>query len=80
MRLRADAGAPFLDRGSETCSLELAHAVRRDIDTGAHLAQRRSLLVHGDFEPMRDQGIGGEQAADAAADDHDLGSRFFHLL
>jgi hypothetical protein len=57
----------------------VAHAVRREVDAGAHLAQRRGLLAHRYVEAVRDQRIGGEQAADAAADDQDRGSSFSQL-
>ena len=76
MRLRADPGAPFLHRGAEADALQMAHAVRREVDAGADLAERRGLLVDRDPEAVRDQRIGGEQAADAAADDRDVGFGF----
>ena len=66
---RADAGAPALDRAAESDALEVAHRVRRDVDAGADLADRRGLLVDGDAQPVREQRVGREQAADAAADD-----------
>ena len=42
---RADPRAPFLDGGPEPHPLELAHAVRSEIDAGADFAQRGRLLV-----------------------------------
>ena len=65
---QADTGAPALDRAAEPDALEVTYRVRRDIDAGADLADRRGLLVDGDAQPAREQRVGREQAADAAAD------------
>ena len=74
MRAGADARAPLLDRRAESDALHLPHAVRRDENAGADFAERGRLLVDRHLQPLRDQRIGGEQAADAAADDYDLRS------
>ncbi len=74
-RAGADARAPLLDRRTEAHALELTHRVRRDEDTGADLAECGRLLVDGTSQSLRDQRIGGEQAADAAADDDHCRSR-----
>src|SRR4029079_6698595 len=74
----ADPGAPFLRGRAEADPLQMAHAVRREIDAGADLAELRRLLVDRDVEAVRDQRVGGEQAADAAADDGDMGFRIGH--
>ena len=71
---RADTGAPALDRAAEPDAFEVTYGVRRDIDAGADLADRRGLLVDGDAQPAREQGIGREQAADASADYRDAGT------
>ena len=71
---RADTGAPALDRAAEPDALQVSYRVRRHVDTGADLADRRGLLVDGNVQPAREQRVGREQAADAAADDRDAGS------
>ena len=78
MRLGADPRAPFFHRGAEADALQLTHAVGREIDAGPDLAERRRLLVHRHFQAVRDQGIGGEQAADATAHDRDARSSVCH--
>ena len=74
-RIVADLGAPFLDRWAEPHALQLAHAVRRDVDAGADLAQRGGLLVHRHPQTLRDQRVRREQAADSATDDDNAGPR-----
>ena len=78
MRAGADPRAPSLDRRAEADPLQVAHAVRRQEDAGADFAERRRLFVDRDLQPVRDQRVGGEQAADAAANDHDLGQLVGH--
>jgi len=78
VRLRADQRAVFFRGGAEADALQMAHRVRREIDAGADLAERRGLFVDRDAEAVSDEGIGGEQAADAAADDRDVGFGFCH--
>ena len=80
MGARADPRAPFLDGGPEAHTLQMAHRVRRQIDAGADLAQRGRLLINRNAQALRDQRIGGEQAADAASDDHDVGPRLRHHI
>src|SRR5579871_1327657 len=69
-RRGADPGAGFLHRWPEPHAFELAHAVGGEEDAGADLAERGGLLMDRDVEPLREQRLGGEQAADPAADDH----------
>jgi len=56
----------------------MAHAVRRDVDAGADFAERGRLLVDRNAQALRQQRVGGEQAADAAADDGDVRPRLRH--
>src|SRR5215203_5789319 len=56
----------------------MANCVRREVDAGADLAQRRGLLIDRHLEALRDQRIGGEQAADAAADNRDVRFGVWH--
>ena len=72
LRGGADARAPALDRGPKADALHLAHAVGREENAGADLAERGRLLIDRDGQAMRHQRLGGEQAADAAADDDDV--------
>ena len=51
---RADAGAPALHRAAEPDALKVTHGVRRNVDAGADLADRRSLLIDGDAQPARE--------------------------
>ena len=74
----ADAAAPSMHGRPELDALQLAHAVGRQEHAGPDLAERRRLFVDRDLEAVRDQGIGGEQAADAAAHDHHVESRPCH--
>jgi len=71
----ADSGAPFRDGGSETDTLQVAYRIRCHKDTGADLAQCRRLFINGNAQPLPDQRVGGEQAADAASDNHDVWPR-----
>ena len=48
VRVRADARAPFLHRRPEADALAGGARVRRDVDAGADLAERRRLLVDRD--------------------------------
>ena len=56
----------------------MAHAVRRQEHAGPDLAERGRLLVDRDPQAVCDQRIGGEQAADAAADNHDMRPGLHH--
>ena len=48
----------------------MAHAVRGQEHAGADFAQRRGLLVDRDIEPVGDERVRREQAADTATDDN----------
>ena len=73
-RLGPNPGAALFHRGSEAHPLQLAHAVWRQEHAGADLAKAGGLLIDRHLEAVRDQRIRGEQAADAAADDHNVRS------
>ena len=51
----------------------MAHAIRCQEDAGPDLAERCRLLVDRDLEALRDQRMRGEQAADPASDDRNIG-------
>src|SRR4051812_15188084 len=70
--LRPDQRAPFRHRIAKADALKLPHAVRRDVDAGADFAERGRLFVDRNAEALRQQRVGGEQAADTAADDGDV--------
>ena len=70
-RARAHPRAPSFHGWPEADPLEVAHRVRGDINARPDLAERRRLLIDRNPQPLRDQRIGGEQAADAASDDQD---------
>ena len=72
---RTDSRAPFLDGGPETHTLQVAHRIRCHEHTSADLAQCGRLFIDRNAQPLSDQRIGGEQAADAASDDHDVWPR-----
>ena len=71
----ADPRAPLGDGGPEADALQVPHCIGRDVDPRPDLAERRRLLVDGNRDPLGDERIGGEQAADAAADDDDCWTR-----
>ena len=54
--------------------VEDARAVRRELQAGAHLAERSGLLVEPDADALAGQADGAGKAADAAADDNRVGS------
>ena len=70
VRVRPHPRTPFFDSVPEPHTLQMAHRIRRHINAGANLPQRRRLFINGNAQPLRDQRIGGEQAADAAPDNH----------
>ena len=78
VRTVADPGAPSFDLMSEAYPLQLPHAVRRQKDPGADLAERRRLLIDGNIEAAGDQRVRGEQAANSASNDHDSELRLRH--
>ena len=53
--------------------VEDARAVRRELQAGAHLAERSGLLVEPDADALAGQADGAGKAADAAADDNRVG-------
>ena len=70
--LRIDpSGAEAGQLVAEAEAPQHAHAVRLDGDAGADLGQGRGLLVETDVHAALEQGVGGGDAADAAADDRD---------
>ena len=74
----ANFGSPFLYRRSEPHPHQMAHAVRRQEHAGPDFAKSGRLFINRDPVAVCDQSICSEQAADAAANDHDLGSRLHH--
>ena len=70
-----DPRAPFLHGGPETHPLHMSHRIRCHENAGTDFTQCGGLLINCNAQPVRDQRIGGEQAADAATDDHDVGPR-----
>ena len=59
-------GTPFLHGRTEPDPLQLADPVRGQEHPGADFAKGWGLLVNRNAEPMGDQGIRGEKAADPA--------------
>ena len=70
----------FSTAGPKSDPLQLAHAVRCQEHAGPDLAEGRGLLIDRHAEPVGEQRVRREQAADAAADDHDVGPFLQHLI
>src|SRR3954469_21193370 len=68
----------LLHRRSQPEPLQMAHAVWGQKNAGSNLAEGGRLLVDRHLQPMRDQCICGEQAADPATNDRNMGSRRHH--
>jgi hypothetical protein len=62
-------GTPFLHGRTQPDPLQLADAVRGQEHPGADFAKGWGLLVNRSAQPMGDQGIRGEKAADPAPND-----------
>src|SRR3954467_13793234 len=56
----------------------MAHAVGREENAGADLADLRRLFVNRDPDALRDQRVGREQAANPATDNRDMRAGFNH--
>lgn len=64
-----------LDGGPETHTLQVALRIGGHENASADLAERRRLFRNRHAQSLRNQRIGGEQATNAASNDHNAGPR-----